>query len=310
MSDLTLQELWQQAAEKSSVEAKYKQLCARRDTLAAQLRQLEKAMRAEQADVDRLERGSLAAFFYQAIGRMDEKLDEERQQACAARVRYDAAAREMAAIQQDLQRREARLAQLEGCEDRYRQALAARVRQLKAASGPAAQELMECETRIEGIRLQKQELREAIDAGKAALRTAGAVLDSLDSAGSWGAWDVMGGGLAADLAKYSCMDDAQEQVERLQVELGRFKTELADVEINAELQVAVDGFTKFADCFFDNIFTDWQVLRHIEQAQQQVQDTQKQIQRVLSRLKRMSADLDAQLEDEGEKREQIALGAE
>ena len=39
----------------------------------------------------------------------------------------------------------------------------------------------------------------------------------------------------ADLAKYEELDNAQEQVEQLQVELRRFKTELADVEITADL---------------------------------------------------------------------------
>lgn len=310
MDELTLKELWQQAAEKSHLETKYKELQAQRETVAGRVKKLEKASRAEQADVDRLERGSLAAFFYQMIGCREEQLDKEREEACAARVRYDAAARELASIDADLERRRARLAQLEGCEGRYREALAEKVRELKAGHGPAAQELMECETRMEGMRLQKQELKEAIDAGRAALHTAGQVLDSLDSAEGWGTWDVMGGGLGVDLAKYGSLDEAQEQVERLQVELRRFKTELADVEINAELQVTVEGFMRFADFFFDNLFTDWAVLDHIGHAKAQVRDTRKQIERVLARLKRMNADLDAQLEDERERREQIAIDAE
>ena len=182
MDELTLKELWQQAAEKSHLETKYKELQAQRETVAGRVKKLEKASRAEQADVDRLERGSLAAFFYQMIGRREEQLDKEREEACAARVRYDAAARELASIDADLERRRTRLAQLEGCEGRYREALAEKVRELKAGHGPAAQELMECETRMEGMRLQKQELKEAIDAGRVALHTAGQVLDSLDCA--------------------------------------------------------------------------------------------------------------------------------
>ena len=69
MDELTLKELWQQAAEKSHLETKYKELQAQRETVAGRIKKLEKASRAEQADVDRLERGSLAAFFYQMIGR-------------------------------------------------------------------------------------------------------------------------------------------------------------------------------------------------------------------------------------------------
>ena len=47
----------------------------------------------------------------------------------------------------------------------------------------------------------------------------------------------MGGGLMADLAKYEELDDAQEQIEQLQVELRRFKTELSDVEITADFRL-------------------------------------------------------------------------
>ena len=65
MSDSTLKELWQQVAEKKNCEAKQKELTAQRDTLADRLKKLEKSKLAEQADVNRLEGHSLAAFFYQ-----------------------------------------------------------------------------------------------------------------------------------------------------------------------------------------------------------------------------------------------------
>ncbi len=65
-----------------------------------------------------------------------------------------------------------------------------------------------------------------------------------------------------------------------------FKTELADVEIAADLQVAVDSFLKFADFFFDGLFADWAVLDHINQAQSRVEDTKGQIKRVLALLKK------------------------
>ncbi len=90
-----------------------------------------------------------------------------------------------------------------------------------------------------------------------------------------------------DLAKYEELDDAQEQIEQLQVELRRFKTELADVEITADLQVTVDSFLKFADFFFDfGLFADWAVLDHINQAQSRVENTKDQIKRVLALLKK------------------------
>ena len=305
-----LKALWEQVAEKKVVDAKYQELQAQRKTVAQRVRQLEKVKQSEQADVDRLERGSLAAFFYQMVGRMDEKLDKEQQEAYAARVRYDAAARELASIDADLARLEARLKGLSGCEQRYQDALMERFREIKETNSPAAQELMESESRVVELKLRRREIREAVQAGNTALKQAGAVLESLDSARGWSTMDLVGGGVWSDLAKYDHLDEAQEQVEQLQVDLRRFKTELADVEINADIQVTVEGFLRFADFFFDNLFTDWEVRDHIDQSIEQVKDTRRQIQRVLDKLERMEGSIKAQLEDETEKQEQIALHAE
>lgn len=305
-----LKALWEQVAEKKVADTKYQELQAQRKSVSRRVRQLEKEKESEQADVDRLERGSLAAFFYQMVGRMDEKMDKEQQEAYAARVRYDAAARELASIDADLARLEARLKGLSGCEQRYQDALMERFREIKATNSPTAQELMESESRVVDLKLRRREIREAIQAGKKALKRTEAVLESLDSARGWSTMDLVGGGVWSDLAKYDHLDEAQEQVEQLQVDLRRFKTELADVEINADIQVTVEGFLRFADFFFDNLFTDWEVRDHIDQSIEQVKDTRRQIQRVLDKLERMEGSIKAQLEDETEKQEQIALHAE
>ena len=118
-------------------------------------------------------------------------------------------------------------------------ALVEKIKSIKASAHPAAQQVAESESRIAALKVQKRELLEAINAGKTALHTVNEVLETLDNAEGWSTWDVMGGGLMADLAKYEELDDAQEQIEQLQVELRRFKTELSDVEITADLQVTL-----------------------------------------------------------------------
>ena len=310
MSDSTLKELWQQVAEKKSCEAKQKELTAQRDTLADCLKKLEKSKLAEQADVDRLEGHSLAAFFYQVIGKMDEKLDKERQEAYAARVKYDVALHDLSSVDADLEQIQNRLARLSDCERQYQAALSEKIKSIKVSAHPAAQQIAESESRIAALKVQKRELLEAINAGKTALHTVNEVLETLDNAEGWSTWDVMGGGLMADLAKYEELDDAQEQIEQLQVELRRFKTELSDVEIAADLQVTVDSFLKFADFFFDGLFADWAVLDHINQAQSRVENTKGKIKRVLALLKKMREDVDVQIADEKEKQEQLAVETE
>ena len=285
--DEKLKALQEKISRSRQLSSMLKELRGQRDTIAAHVRELEAIKVDEQADVDRLEGRSLASFFYNVIGKMDERLNKEREEAYAARVKYDAAARELEAIDGDIQRCESELSGLRGCEREYEATLREKANAVKSAGGARAEEILKLEERHAYLESQKKELREAISAGNSARSTAESVLSSLDSAEGWGTWDLLGGGLLADMAKHSHLDEAQGAIERLQSQLRRFKTELADVTIHADMQVNVDGFLRFADYFFDGLFADWAVMDKISQSQSQVQSTKNQIDSVLSRLNSM-----------------------
>ena len=286
--DEQLKALQEKTARFRQLSAVLQELQRQRADLAAQVRQLEEIKLDEQADVDRLEGRSLKAFFYNVIGKMDEQLSKERQEAYAARVKYDAAARELEAVNDDIHRCEAEFRELHDCERQYKEVLGAKAAAIKAAGGTNVEELLKQEERFAFLESQKKELREAISAGNAARSTASSVLSSLDSAEGWGTWDMLGGGILADIAKHSHLDEAQSAIETLQSQLRRFKTELADVTIHADLQVSVDGFLRFADFFFDGLFADWAVMDQISQSKSQVHSTVSQIERVLAQLNTMS----------------------
>ena len=285
--DEQLQQLQGQIARSKQLESMIKELCRQKEVLAAQVQKLESVRLEEQADVDRLEGRSLAAFFYNVIGKKDEQLDKERREAYAAGVRYDAAAGELEGVEDDLRRYKAELAALRGCERKYREVLKEKADAIKTAGGPGGEEILRMEERNAFLESQKKELREAISAGNAALATTQQILSGLDDAEGWGTWDLLGGGLVADFVKHSHLDEAQRAVERLQSQLRRFRTELADVTIQADMQVNVDGFLRFADYFFDGLFADWAVLDKISQSKDQMQNTKQKIESVLSRLKAM-----------------------
>lgn len=299
--------LQRQTVRKKRLEAKLQEYYAQRETLRERVRALEKIKLDEQQDVDRLEGHSLAAFFYGVIGRMDEKLDKEREEAYAARVKYDAAARELSAVEEDIRRSEAELSQLRGCEQQYADLLRAKTEAVKSSGMPEAAAILETERRIAGLESRKKEIREAVAAGRTALNTVGRILSELNSAEGWGTWDMIGGGLLTDLAKHSHLDSAQNQIAQLQEELRRFKTELADVTIHADLQVSIDGFLRFADYFFDNLFTDWMVMDKIGKSKAQIQDTKQQIESVLSRLDAMLTAAEQEQAEEAEKRDRLVV---
>lgn len=286
--DEQLQKLQEQIARKRQLEAKVTELRAQRSELSDRVRELEAVKLEEQADVEKLEGRSLAAFFYNVIGKMDERLSKEREEAYAAKVKHAVAVRELTAVEEDLSRYEAELTGLHDCERQYDAVLQEKAEAVKAAGGAAAEEILKLEERLAFLNSQSCELREAVSAGNSALSTTNQVLSSLDSAEGWGTWDLFGGGLISDLAKHGHLDDAQWSIEHLQSQLRCFKTELADVHISADVQVNVDGFLRFADYFFDGLFADLAVLDKIEQTQEQVQSTQRQIESALLRLDSMT----------------------
>lgn len=293
--DDQLKDLQNQCARRKKLQATQQELQNQYNTLTGQVETLRRIMAEQQEDVDRLEGRSLAAFFYHVVGKMDEKLTAERQEAYAARVKYDAQARELALTEADLQRCTAELSDLQDCEEEYRAVLAEKTQAVKQRGGQTAEQILQAEEHIARLESIKKELREAECAGNAALATADEILSSLNSAESWGTWDLVGGGLITDLAKHSHLDDAQASVEQLQSQLRTFQTELADVTVHADLQVSIDGFLRFADYFFDGLFADWMVLDRIHQSQAQVQAVRDQICSVLNHLSAMTADADGEI---------------
>ena len=83
---------------------------------------------------------------------------------------------------------------------------------------------------------------------------------------------MLGGGMMADMMKYSHMDDAQKTMERVQSDLRRYRAELADVAQTVDADLQTDGFTVAMDIWFDNIFSDWVVRDRIQQAENRLQE--------------------------------------
>ena len=309
LHDYELKKLQEEAAKKAGLELRIRELNRQKEELTVRARQLEWIKSKEQSDVDRLEGHSLAAFFYGVIGKMDEKLNKEREEAYAAKVKYDTAAYELTAVSEELEQCQAQLRRLKSCEQRYEEMLKEKSREMKRAAGLPGKEILKLEEQETYLESQKREVQEAIRAGREALDTSESILVSLGSAENWGTWDLIGGGLMTDMIKHSKLDEAQNQVTTLQETLRRFKTELADIEIQADLQVGVDGFMRFADVFFDGLFVDWAVMNKISNSKSQVQDTKAQIERVLNHLYSLDRKIQAELEGTRQKRKDLIINA-
>ena len=272
---------------KEHLKLKYEELLEQKSLLKKEVDKLQKLSIKEQADVEKLECGSLATFFLNVVGKMDEKINKEKEEAYAAAVKYDAVKKELEKVEAELVAKEEEMAKLHGCEEEYEELLTLKKERMKTIGHEAMAKVFEFDQRLTYLDNQNREIDEVIEAGNIALEVINQVLKELDSAENWGTFELVGGGFFADMFKYSKLDDAQSLVEKLQHHLRRFKTELSDITIDSEINVSIDGFLQFADYFFDNLFTDWSVLLRIQKSKRQVEDTKGQIITLLEKLQIM-----------------------
>lgn len=292
--DEQLRELKQQVIRRAHLKVIRDELYAQKRNLENSMIKLQVAMECEKEDVERLEGRSLSNFFYELIGKREEKLDKERKEAYAAAVKYDTAVQELEAVKEKLRSSDAEYSSLSGCDRSYAEVLEEKKKALKSSGTQQAEQLLQLEDRLLELDGQMRELNEAIAEGQRARQAAQAVLEQLNSAEGWGTWDLIGGGLISDIAKHNALDRAQNLVKNLQFQLRRFKTELADVEVNGDIQVTVEGFLHFADFFFDGLFADWAVLDHIHESQSQVAKTNDHINTVMNKLTSMLYQVEAE----------------
>ena len=306
-----LSELQQDMYQEQQLTNRIYTLEKRRDQLEDKVRDLELAKEKEEEDVEKLQGRSLAVLFHKILGKQQEMLDKEQLEAYEAAVKYDAAVRELEAVKQNLNALRDEKVELQGSEDRYKRALRARIDELRRQKDAVGEKMTQMQEHKGELRKQQREVEEAEAAGRSALAIAESILDSLDSAKSWSTWDLIGGGgLVSDLVKHGHLDDAQDKVENLQVALGRFRTELMDVSIPADLEVRVDGFLKFADFFFDGLLADWMVRDRINGSVEQVQEVRKSIEKIMDRLRSIGHQIEGELQRLEVQIEEMALQQE
>lgn len=282
-----LAELAARKERKRKVQAMLRSLKLEEQGLVDKEEEFRQVLAKEEGDVKRLEKTSLTSILYSIIGKKEGQLDKEQREAYAARLKYSAAVRQLEDLRSRLESLSREEKSLSGCEARYEQALE-ELENLMREDPAMGGRICDLERQREDTMNQLREIDEAMGAGRAALDQVGVIMGSLESAEGWGTWDLLGGGLLSDMAKYSHLDDAQAAAEQLQVLLSRFHTELADVQmVGVDTTVAVDGFLRFADYFFDGVFTDWAVLSRIENSMESIKETGRQVEQVLFNLETM-----------------------
>ncbi|OPG98313.1 hypothetical protein B2I21_08100 [Chryseobacterium mucoviscidosis] len=225
----------------------------------------------EQNDVDRLNSMTLSAFFYHLIGKKEDRLEKEELELMESKAAYDTACQMLTDIQEQRSQVQQEL-------DRQRQYQFWQS-DYKVLWGQKENDLLEKDAELqqmaedrEHLSGELQELNEADREGQYLLLALERAEKALSSAGNWGVYDMMGGGVISTHIKRSRMDDAQDAIMDAGRRLRRFQKELEDVRMAVNTELHLGGLLSFADYFFDNLFVDWMVQDKIRNAETQVKD--------------------------------------
>lgn len=231
----------------------------------------------EWEDVDRMESGGLTSKFYSLFGKHEEKLNKERSEAEAAQQKFMDALYTIQNLQKEKEDLTAQISILGDPETEYRAAFQRNQKAIEQDFGTEGQNYRRLKQEMVALRNTEKEINEAKYAGDRVLAAVQDIERSLNSASGWGVADMISDSFLADLAKYGSMDEAKRKMQELQRLVQTYARELQDLNIHLNVNMDVGGGMRFADYFFDNIFTDVMTYNKIDRMKREIRDVHRQV---------------------------------
>jgi hypothetical protein len=278
----------QAAREYDLCQRQHDQQCARQRAVAADLDAARQEYAGEEKDVERLEHLSLTRVLASLHGSRDSALAREKAEAEAARYKIAQAQQRLDAARAELAGLQDRLAQLAGAPQAYADALAAKEQYLTHSPDPRGARLLALAAERGRLIAELNELHRASNDAGAAIQALADVQDRLGTAANWSTFDTyLDHGMIANAIKHDRIDQAAQAAGAADQRLAALRTDLAELggyEPTAP-RLEISGGFKFADIFFNNIFTDLAVGRQIRDAQDNADRSVQQVQALQDRLK-------------------------
>lgn len=286
-----LMEISEKMREKYVVKSRLERAEQRYNKLKRRLKELETQLFVVEKDIEKLERFSLSGLMYSIVGTRVEKMEQKQQEYETVKSEYNQHREELEHLEKEVRDLKFQIGEFNMLERQYEQILNKKEEMLRRGNDENTKKLMELSEQLNNARRGVKELREAIEAGRAVLGGLGLAINSLQGAKNWGTWDMLGGGMLSTAVKHSKIEDARNEIYKIQHLLQRFRKELQDVGRNPVLRIEIGSFATFADYFFDGLIADWTVQSRINNAIDNVHGMTRQIERIMSDLKASHAQI-------------------
>jgi hypothetical protein len=283
-------------------------LSTRERAAAADLDRARQQCADDEKDVEKLEHLSLTRVLTALHGSREDTLAREKANAEAARYRVAQAQRRLDATRAELGSLEDRQAQLAGAPQAYADALAAKEQYLTHSADPRGARLLALAEQRGRQTAELNELHHASSDADAAVQALTDVQERLGTAANWSTFDTyLDHGMVANAIKHDRIDQAAQAARAADERLAGLRSDLADLGASEPTAPGLEisaGF-KFADIFFNNIFTDLAVGQQIRNAQDNVDQSLQQVSALQDRLKDQIGTVTKQLDAIDAERQQL-----
>ncbi len=283
-------------------------LSQREQAAAADLAAARQQYAGQEQDVERLEHLSLTRVLAALHGSREDALAREKAEAEAARYRVAQAQQGLDSAHAELAKLEDRQAQLAGAPRAYADALAAKEQYLTHSADPRRPQLLALADERGRLTAELNELRHAsYDAGQA-VQALEEVQGRLGNAANWSTFDTyLDHGMVANAIKHDRIDQAAQAAREADARLAGLRSDLAGLH-GAEPtapRLEISGGFRFADIFFNNIFTDLAVGQQIRDAQNNVAQSRQQVRDLQDRLEDQVGQVTKRLDAMDAQRQQL-----
>lgn len=289
-----IQELRAKIERRKHLETVCKDLHNQINELRTKHSQLQSALSKEENDVAILEKGGITSFFLEMMGKKEERLDKERREAYAAKAQYESASRQLQSLEYDIGRYMQELDSLQNADEQYAALLEERTRLIEMRGIATEEDTLALQENLIFLENNHREIQEAVAAGQQAVSIAHEITFYLQKAEELLMWDILFDSILVDMQKHDWLDKAGKAAESLQLQLRKFKSELADVTIDEDFDITMDDFMTFFDFFFDGLFSSLAVNDRVKSSKIRTEETCSKIIHTLSQLENMRADNEKQ----------------
>ncbi|MEO2070745.1 MAG: hypothetical protein ABGW99_05340 [Zunongwangia sp.] len=255
--------------------------------------QLKQVLEKEYHDVEQLDKLNLTALFYSILGNKDKKQEKERQEYLKAKLQYEEAIEEIKLIKRTVEQLRIEINLLKNSEEKYQLLLREKEEFLLSLEDESSKNLQGVIDDINAAALHIQEIEEVLQEAEPALHYLNETFNQLQSAESWGTFDMIGGGLLVTSIKHGKIDEARLGISKAQFYLDNLSRELRDVVLPTQLNESIDigDFDSFGDYIFDGLIFDFIVQEKISKSKSHVQRVYLQVSTIEHMLKNQLQEL-------------------